>query len=143
MSHAEVQAFFEAYREAFNRLDGDAVAELWHTPSGITNTRAGDAAAQLAWWSDDAPMRANHRALCEVYRGLGYRRADFAIVDCVSLGANHAFANLHWTLRRDDGVLLQEFRTGYQLLRTPRGPKVLLVTQYEEDVARMNQHAAD
>ena len=86
MGHAEVQAFFDAYREAFKRLDGDAVAELWHTPSGIT---------------------------------------------------------MHRTLRRDDGTLLQALRTGYQLLRTLRGPKVLLVTQYEEDVARMNPHAAE
>ena len=82
MSRTEVQAFFETYREAFNRLDGDAVADLWHTPSAITNTRSGAATAQLTLWPDDAPMRANHRALCEIYRGNGYHHADFALVDC-------------------------------------------------------------
>ena len=143
MSASEVQAFFETYRDAFDRLDGDAVAALWHTPSGITHARAGGATAQLAWWSDEAPMRANHRALCELYRSLAYRSAEFEIVDCISLGANHALANLHWTLRRDDGALLQDFHTGYHLLRTPDGPRVLLVTQYEEDLARMNKHAAE
>jgi hypothetical protein len=142
MSRTEVQAFFEAYRDAFNRLDGDAVAALWHTPSAITNTRSGEASAQLTLWSADAPMRANHRALCDLYRGNGYRDARFEIVDCINLGAHHAFANVHWSLWRHDGSLLQEFRTGYNLLRTAEGPKVLLVTQYEEDIARMKQHAA-
>ena len=57
MSHAEVQAFFEAYRDAFNRLDGDAVADLWHTPSTITSTEAEAASAKLTLWSDEEPMR--------------------------------------------------------------------------------------
>jgi len=141
MSHAEVQSFFETYRAAFNRLDGDAVAELWHTPSAITDTRSGEATAQLTLWSDDAAMRANHRALCEIYRHNGYDHADFEIVDCIGLGANHAFANLQWSLWRRDGSLLQEFRTGYTLLRTAAGPKVLLVTAYQEDIGRMKRDA--
>jgi hypothetical protein len=142
MSDTEVQRFFETYRDAFNRLDGDAVAALWHTPSGITNTRADNPSAQLTLWSEDAPMRANHRALCDLYRGNGYRDATFEIVDCIRLGAHHAFANVHWSLWRHDGALLQEFHTGYNLLRTAAGPQVLLVTQYEEDIARMKRHAA-
>ena len=141
MSHAEVQAFFETYRDAFNRLDGDAVADLWHMPSGITNST--EAAAQLTWWGEDKPMRANHRALCDLYRGSGYQRAEFEIVDCVRLGADHTFANLHWRLWRDDGSLLQDFHAGYNLLRSATGPKVLLVTAYEEDIARMKRHAAE
>ena len=85
MSRTEVQAFFEICRDAFNRLDGDAVAELWHTPSAITNTRSGVAAAQLTLWPDDAPMRANHRALCDAYRDSGYGHATFEVLDCTSL----------------------------------------------------------
>ena len=143
MSHAEVQTFFETYRDAFNRLDGDAVADLWHTPSAITDTRGGEASACLTLWSDDAPMRANHRALCDLYRHGQYDHADFRVVDCISLGKNHAFAHLHWSLRRRDGSLLQDFHTGYNLLRTATGPKVFLATAYQEDSARMNTHAAE
>lgn len=139
MNHAEVQAFFETYRNAFNRLDGDAVADLWHSPSAISNSDG--AAAHLTWWNDDEPMRANHRALCTIYRDSGYQRAEFEIVDCLPLGANHAFANLHWTLWRGDGSRLHDFHTGYNLLRTPSGPKVLLVTAYEEDLARLKHPA--
>ena len=143
MSRTEVQAFLETYREAFDRLDGDAVADLWHTPSGITGRRDGASLPALTWWTTDTPMRDNHRALCNLYRGNGYRRAEFEMIDCVSLGADHAFANLHWTLWREDNSLLQAFHTGYNLMRTASGPKVLLVTAYEEDLAGIKRHAAE
>ena len=122
MSHAEVQAFFETYRDAFNRLDGDAVADLWHMPSGITNST--EAAAQLTWWGEDKPMRANHRALCQRYRQAGYGRADFAIEQHVPMGPNHAFAHLHWTLQHHDG-------------------RVLLAVAHQEDLPEMKRHAAE
>ena len=35
MSLQEVEQFFQRYEAAFNALDGDAVADLWHSPSGI------------------------------------------------------------------------------------------------------------
>ncbi|MFN0186209.1 MAG: hypothetical protein ACKVQR_20540 [Aquabacterium sp.] len=136
MSRSEVLAFFDRYREAFNRLDGDAVADLWHTPSAITDARADTV------WTDEAPMRANHRALCDLYRANGYARADFDLVQHEALGADHAFAHLRWTLTRADGSVLQRFGTGYNLRRTPAGPKVLLCTAYQEDIAEMKQHAA-
>ena len=66
MSLEETQAFFETYRDAFNRLDGHAVADLWHTPSGITDSGGADGAARLTWWPDDAPKRANHVATLSI-----------------------------------------------------------------------------
>ena len=33
----EIRAFFEQYAEAFNALDGDAVASLFACPSGIVD----------------------------------------------------------------------------------------------------------
>jgi hypothetical protein len=141
MTLREVEDFFETYRDAFNRLDGDAVADLWHGASGIADNQHGLAA--LTWWPEDAPMRANHRALCEVYRKADYGRADFEIVHHEPMGANHAFARLRWTLQRRDGSRLQQFGTGYQLLRTAAGPKVLLATAFEEDLQEMKKHAAE
>lgn len=142
MSRTETQAFFETYRDAFNALDGDAVADLWHARSAISSSAA-DGLARLTWWSDDAPMRANHRALCDVYRAADYGRADFTIEQHVPMGADHAFAHLHWTLTRADGSLLQHFHTGYQLLRTAQGPKVLLAVAHEERLSEMTPHAAE
>jgi len=137
ISRADVQAYFSAYRDAFNHLDGDAVADLWHVPSGIAQ---GDG---VTWWGEDAPMRANHRALCARYRSAGYGRADFEIVHHEPLGAGHAFVRVQWTLWRRDGTPLQGFGTGYQLVRTAQGPRVLLCTAFEEDLREMKPHAAE
>ncbi len=142
MSLTETEQFFEHYRDAFNRLDGDDVADLWHTPSSITDTRPGDDIARVTTWVDDAPMRRNMIALCEAYRAKGYGRADFEISGHFALGPNHAFTNVIWRLWHTDGSLLQEFRTGYQLLRSDRGLRVLVATAYEENIARMSPHVA-
>lgn len=131
MSLDETQAFFEGYRDAFNRLDGDAVADLWHEQSGITDSKDGDT-ARLTWWPNDAPMRANHRALCDLYCKAGYGSAGFVIEQHVPLGPQQAFAHVRWTIRDKSGKVMQRFHTGYQLMRTPGGPKVLLAVAHEE-----------
>lgn len=140
MTLQETTHFFGTYRDAFNRLDGDAVADLWHGLSGITDTR--DGVGHLTWWPEDAPMRANHRALCDVYRKAGYGRADFEIAHHEAMGPNHAFARLYWCITHSDGSLLQAFGTGYHLMRTSAGPRVLLATAFEEDLQEMNKHVA-
>ena len=146
MTEQESREFFERYREAFNQLDGDAVADLWHTPSSITDSAtdpSGKRTARVTLWDDDAPKRRNMRALCDVYMLNDYARAEFEFDHFHGLGANHAFVNVHWQLWRKDGSLLQEFHTAYQLLRTAQGPRVLLATAYEEDVAGMKLAALE
>jgi hypothetical protein len=143
MDLQETEAFFERYRDAFNALDADAVADLWHTPSSITDTAPGEVAARVTLWTHDAPKRSNMRALCDVYVLNDYDRAEFTVAQHVPLGPNHAFAHLHWRLWRKDGSLMQEFRTAYHLLRTAMGPKVLMATAYEEDVGQMKLYALE
>ena len=146
MTEQESREFFERYREAFNQLDGDAVADLWHTPSSITDSEtdaAGKRTARVTLWGDDVPKRKNMRALCDVYMLNDYARAEFEFDHFHGLGANHAFVNVHWQLWRKDGSLLQEFHTAYQLLRTAQGPRVLMATAYEEDVAGMKLAALE
>lgn len=140
MTVAEVQAFFEGYRDAFNALDGDAVADRWHVPCGIADAKGG--AAALTWWAEDAPMRANHRALCEWYRSAGYGRADFTLGPVTPMGPHHAHALVHWRLTRADGSPLQAFGTGYHLMRGEHGVRVLLCTAFEEDLQEMKPHVA-
>jgi hypothetical protein len=137
MQAHEAQAFFEAYRDAFNRLDGAAVADLWHSASGIADAQGPGGHARLTWWPEEAAMRANHVALCDVYRRADYGRADFVIEQHVPMGPAHAFVHLLWTLTRTDGSLLQRFHTGYQLMRTGQGLRVLLAVAHQEDLGRM------
>ena len=142
MTLHETQVFFDRYCEAFNRLDGDAVADLWCEASGIADSGGPAGSARLTWWPADEPMRQNHRALCDIYRGNDYASAEFSIEGHVAMGAQHAFAHVHWRLLRRDGSLLQQFHTGYQLMRTASGPRVLLAVAHQENVAEMRSHAA-
>jgi hypothetical protein len=142
MSHDEVAEFFDRYRAAFDTLDGDAVADLWHVPCAIASSHAAEAHAKLTWWHDGAPMRDNMRALCEVYRRGGYARATFELRGVTPMGLHHAFADVAWSLHRADGTVLQAFRTGYQLMRGEHGLRVLLCIAHDEDLRAM-QGAAD
>jgi hypothetical protein len=146
MNEHEVLDFFGRYRDAFNALDGDAVADLWHTPSSIADSETGldgKRVARVTLWNEDAPKRKNMRALCDVYMLNDYARAEFEFEHLLELGANHAFVNVWWKLWRKDGSLLQEFRTAYQLLRTAKGLRVLMATAYEEDVASLKLAALE
>lgn len=127
--------FFDRYRAAFERLDGDAVAGLWHTPSAIADSRDGH--GRVTVWTETAPMRANMRALCAAYREAGFERAEFELLDGLCFGADHALAHLRWTLWRRDGSMLQRFCTAYQLLRGAAGWRVFGATAYQESIAEM------
>jgi hypothetical protein len=140
MTLQETQAFFERYRDAFNAGDGDRVADLWHSPSALTDSR--DGLSRLTTWADDASMRANMQALCEVYRGVGAHRWQFLIRQQLPLGANHAFADIAWTMSRAEGEVLQQFCTAYQLGRCADGWRVLFCTAYQEDLSETRKHAA-
>jgi hypothetical protein len=133
----EVTSFFDRYRAAFDTLDGNAVADLWHVPCAIASTHAEDAHAGVTWWHDDAPMRQNMRALCEVYRNSGYARATFELRHFTPMGPHHAFADVAWALHRADHSLLQAFRTGYQLMRSAQGLRVLMCIAHDEDLSAM------
>lgn len=140
MTLQQSQAFFDRYRDAFNAGDGDAVADLWHHSSAITDSRDGH--ARLTWWAEDAPMRANMHALCGIYRDVGPHTWSYEIRDHVALGPQHAFTHVAWTLSRASGEVLQRFCTGYQLADLPAGWKVLFCTAYQEDLSETRNHAA-
>lgn len=135
MSLQDLQEFLTAYRAAFNALDGNRVADLWHTPCGIANEKAGQGA--LTWWAQEAPMRANHVALCEWYRQCGFARTDFEVLHHQPLGPSHATVHLAWTIWHQDGRVLQAFNTHYQLIKQAQGWRVLLCTAYQENMAAM------
>jgi hypothetical protein len=128
-----LQKFFSAYRDAFNSLNGDAVAELWHVPSGIAQ------GGGVTWWAEMPPIRDNFAALCESYRQVGFERTDFDLKAAHQLGPQFAWADVQWTIWRADGTVLQRFGTAYQLILTPTGWRVLLCTAYQEDLAAMRE----
>jgi len=139
MRRDQAHAFFDRYRDAFNTGDGGAVADLWHTPSSLTDTREG--VARVTCWTDDAAMRANMMALCEVYRGVDEHGWTFELREHIPLGANHAFCHVAWAMTRGEETL-QRFATGYQLGQFDNGWRVLFCTAYQENLSETKNHAA-
>jgi hypothetical protein len=144
MSRRQVLAFFRRYRTAFDRLDGDAVAALWHAPSAIADTAPGSSHARVTAWADARAMRDNMLALCGLYRDNGYHRAEFELTGHLPLGRDQAFALLNWTLLRRDASVLNSFATGYHLVRGESGVRVLTAAAYQENIGKVKKgaHAA-
>lgn len=121
-----VERFFDAYRNAFDRLDGDAVASLYHVPSGIVSGRS------YVHWPDAASIRANMVALCEHYRSQGYRSAHYRVCRALELGPDAVVVDIEWTIERTNDQEAWQFRTAYNLVRSIEGWQVLHCTAYEE-----------
>lgn len=122
----EIRTFFEQYREAFDRLDGDAVARLYAVPSGIASDSG------YTHWSSFEPIRQNMAALCELYRKNDYASAAFDPVAFLGQGENYAVADILWNIERSGQREPWRFNTTYNLMRTAEGWRVLLCTAYSE-----------
>lgn len=121
-----IREFLDRYRDAFDRLDGDAVARLYAVPSGIV-TRAGHLS-----WSDFESIRDNMIRLCEQYRSHGYRRARYEPASFILQGERNAVVDVAWCVERGPGAADWRFHTTYNLMHDRSGWKVLLCTAYEE-----------
>ena len=122
----DIRAFFEQYREAFDRLDGEAVAHLYAVPSGIASDSG------YTHWATFEPIRANMVALCTLYRENGYASATFEPVAFLAQGENNAVADISWNIERSGQRDPWRFNTTYNLLRNAEGWRVLLCTAYSE-----------
>jgi hypothetical protein len=131
----DIESFFRAYADAFNDLNGDAVAAHWATPCGISQ------GSEVTWWTAREDMLSNHRKLCDVYRAAGFAHCEPVLVDAQLLGGFDAFARVRWTITKLDGSVLQRFETGYHLKRLGGSLKVLLCTAFDEDLDDMRKGA--
>jgi hypothetical protein len=130
----EITRFFERYRDAFNSLDGEAVAQLYAVPSGIAQD------AKYTHWPEFEPIRNNMVALCSLYRERGYAAAEFQPSAFLQQGDDFAIADLRWKINWATGAAPWEFGTTYNLVRTKEGWRVLLCTAYSE--ARLHSDSA-
>ena len=123
---AEIQAFFAAYRDAFNARDGEAVARLYAIPSGMASDSG------YTHWSAYEPIRDNMVALCRLYRESGFVKASFEHGQFNEQGPQYAVADIRWNIARTGNQPPWQFSTTYNLIRTDRGWRVLLCTAYSE-----------
>ncbi|MFN7211990.1 MAG: hypothetical protein ACK5US_03495 [Lysobacteraceae bacterium] len=124
---ADLRQFFDTYRDAFNRLDGEAVARLYAIPSGIASDTG------YEHWTAFDPIRDNMVALCRLYRDHGFVQARFEPGTFIAQGVQYAVADLHWHIARAGDSPPWVFSTTYNLIRTVDGWRVLLCTAYSEE----------
>jgi hypothetical protein len=122
----DVMSFFEQYRDAFDHLDGNAVAALYCVPSAIADQRG------LTSWTSREPIIENMTTLCQLYQSNGYKSAHFVPGQYFLQGSDFAVADVEWTIERQGNLEPWRFRTTYNLRRTEDGWRVLLCTAYEE-----------
>jgi len=130
----EIRQFFERYRDAFNSLDGEAVATLYAVPSGIAQD------GQYTHWPEFERIRDNMVALCTLYRERRYEAAEFEPGAFLQQGENYAIADLSWKINWSSGTAPWRFNTTYNLVRTAEGWRVLLCTAYSE--AQLHRESA-
>lgn len=122
----DIRAFFDRYRDAFNRLDGEAVARLYAVPAGIVS------AGGYTHWTSFEPIVANMVALCRLYADNGFSATAYVPAAFIEQGSDFAVADLAWTIERTGGQAPWRFHTTYNLARTAEGWRILLCTAYEE-----------
>ena len=127
----EIRTFLESYRDAFNRLDGKAVASLYAIPSGIVTDRG------YVHWPSRQPIIENMNALCQLYQDNGFTAASYEVASFIDQGTDFAVIDLSWTIQRSHGQEPWRFNTTYNLIRSPEGWRVLLCTAYQEK--RLNE----
>lgn len=130
----DIRAFFDTYRDAFNRLDGEAIARQYAVPSGIASDSG------YTHWPSFEPIRENMVALCSLYSAGGYVTARFEPTAFLAQGEAFAIADLQWHIDRSADQEPWVFNTTYNLIRTGAGWRVLLCTAYSEK--KLNAHAA-
>lgn len=131
----DLRAFFARYRDAFDRLDGAAVAQLYALPSAIAQ------AGMTTFWTERAPIVENMVALCALYRERGYAGARYEAGPFIAQGDRYAVADIGWTIAWQGDDAPWHFRTTYNLVRTDDGWRVLLCTAYTEDALHRNEQA--
>ena len=129
--NSELQAFFDSYRAAFDRLDAAAIAAHFAVPGMLI-----DGVPRI--WLQQADIVANMDKLVALYRDGGYAGASFVIEGRLPQGEDGATVNIAWTIARHDAVPWR-FRTGYTLHRFADGWKIVLCTAYEERAARTSE----
>jgi hypothetical protein len=123
---ADIRDFFVRYRDAFDRLDGEAIARLYAIPSALVSPQG------YFHWADFDSIKRNMAALCHRYRGHGYRSARFEFSGFLALASTFAVVDLLWHIERTGDYKPWRFHTGYNLRRHDTDWRVQFVTAYEE-----------
>lgn len=114
VSDSEAARFFDSYVAAFERFDGDAVADHFHFPLHVTGH--GDP-VDVRSVPDRAAWMETLNMLLDVYRGFGVTTAHTLERSTVALSDRVLQVAVHWSLRDGADREVYDFNGVYTLVR--------------------------
>ncbi len=123
MPEKEITEFLQRYGDAFNRVAADEIAAMYHLPS---LTVRGDGSIHV--FAEVEEVREFMGTIAKTYFDEGNRASTFDELSVLPVGGQSAVASLRWTLKRDDGTPIREWRQTYNLIRSKDSWKFLLST---------------
>ena len=123
----EIQDFFEGYAKAFDSIDGNRIAALYHMP---TVTMRGDASIHCLQSREE--LARFFQGVADTYYKDGYRSGRFQNFQVVPIGERSALATMDWELQRGDGSVIRAWRQSYNVVRVGDGWQILVSTFHVE-----------
>ena len=122
----EIIDFFERYKQAFNELNGQAVASLYRVPSVIVDDE------RYTIWDTYEKIENNMVALCVIYREHGFSKTSYETSKFILQNENFAVIDMKWTIENDNDKEPNIFNTTYNIQKIDGDWKINLVTAYSE-----------
>jgi ketosteroid isomerase-like protein len=119
----EARAFLEQYSQAFDSIDGERIAALYHEPC---ITLRGDGSIHCLRSREE--LARFFQTVAETYQRDGYRSGRFSNLETRSIGGKSALVTVDWELLRQDGSTLRQWRQSYNLVRVGNVWQILVST---------------
>jgi hypothetical protein len=120
-----VEELFESYAARYSEGDLQGVASLCVTP--FVAVRRGE----VMVLADRGEVLSHFAAAIDAYRRAANARTwSPREIETKALGDYSAFATVHWNATDDEGTVVRDTSTSYQLLATPDGWRLMSYTNH-------------
>ena len=120
-----VDEFFELYAACYSDGDLQGIASLCLTP--FVAVRKGEVMVM----PDRGEVLSHFAGAIDAYRRASHaRKWSPSEIETKALGEHSAFATVHWNALDDEGNVVRDTSTSYQLIRTPDGWRLLSYTNH-------------
>ena len=124
----EIEAFFQAYLDAFRRRDAAAIGELWDEV-GLFPAPGGN------FWMEQAAFRSHCETLLDFYRKQGVEEPTGALLSAEELFPGVAQARMSYAMLNADGRPVASWEHVYILRKTDGRWRVSLTIADDEMAA--------
>jgi hypothetical protein len=121
---AEIKSFFDEYINAFDIVDGAAIAKCYNAPS---ITMRGDASVHV--FQNSQELEAFFHSLAQKYYDDGAKTSRYSDLTLQPIGSKSVLATMDWRQLRSDESVVRSWRQSYNLI-CPNGRWQILVSTF-------------